>query len=295
MTGPPMGRRAARGALVCAGLWLGAGCASAPVESLPRGEARQALASGRSAYERRQWGAASTAFGRAALIFAALDEGSAESAALRDQGEALRRAGDAAGAATAYQRALEIDQRLGQEQAQAWDMGGLARCAAAQQQAALAVEWAERALALAAPGTPLAAALENDLALHLLERGDIGDSGRAIELLTQASASNEARRDALGLATNELNLGRADLEIGQKASAEGHLVRALEGFRGLQHPEGLAQTHELLARLSLARQEVEQARVHQAQARAGYTYLDDRGGLRRLASLPLPEPARAAP
>ena len=281
--------------MVCAGLWLGAGCASAPVESLPRGEARQALASGRSAYERRQWGAASTAFGRAALIFAALDEGSAESAALRDQGEALRRGGDAAGAATAYQRALEIDQRLGQEQAQAWDMGGLARCAAAQQQAALAVEWAERALALAAPGTPLAAALENDLALHLLERGDIGDPGRAIELLTQASASNEARRDTLGLATNELNLGRADLAIGQTASAEGHLVRALEGFRGLQHPEGLAQTHELLARLSLARQEVEQARVHQAQARAGYTYLDDRGGLRRLERLPVPEPARAVP
>ena len=295
MTGSAMGRRAARGALVCAGLWLGAGCASAPVESLPRGEARQALASGRSAYERRQWGAASTAFGRASLIFAALDESSAESAALRDQGEALRRAGDAAGAATAYQRALEIDQRLGEEQAQAWALGGLARCAAAQQQAALAVASAERALALAAPGTPLAASLENDLALYLLERDDVGDPGRAIELLSQASASNEARRDALGLATNELNLGRAELAIGQGGSAEAHLIRALEGFRGLQHPEGLAQTHELLARLSLARQEVEQARVHQAQARAGYTYLDDRGGLRRLERLPVPEPARAVP
>jgi tetratricopeptide (TPR) repeat protein len=278
--------------LVCAGLWLGAGCASAPVDSLPRGEARQALASGRSAYERRQWGAASAAFGRAALIFAALDESTAESAALRDQGEALRRGGDAPGGATAYQRALEIDQRLGQEQAQAWALGGLARCAAAQRQTALAVASAEQALALAAPGTPLAAALANDLALYLLESGD---PGRALELLTQASASNEVRRDALGAATNELNLGRVALAIGQEDSAQGHLNRALEGFRGLQDPEGLAQTHELLARLSLARHEVEQARFHQAQARAGYGYLDDRAGLRRLERLPVPEPARAVP
>ncbi|HKE13151.1 MAG TPA: tetratricopeptide repeat protein, partial [Myxococcota bacterium] len=273
-------------------LWLGAGCASAPVDSLPRGEARQALASGRSAYERRQWGAASAAFGRAALIFAALDESSAESAALRDRGEALRRAGDAAGGAAAYQRALEIDQRLGQGQAQAWALGGLARCAAAQQQTALAVGLAEQALALAAPGTPLAAALQNDLALYLLESGD---PGRALELLTQASASNEARGDTRGVATNALNLGRAEFAIGRGDSAQGHLDRALEGFRGLQDPEGLAQTHELLARLSLARHELEQARLHQAQARAGYGYLDDRAGLRRLESLPLPEPARAAP
>jgi tetratricopeptide (TPR) repeat protein len=283
----PLGRRAARGAFVCAGLCLGAGCASAPVDSLPRGEARQALASGRSAYERRQWSAASASFGRAAGIFQALDEASAESAALRDQGEALRRAGDAAGAATAYQRALEIDRRLGQGQAQAWDMGDLARCAAAQQEAPLAIQSAEDALALAAPGTPVAAVLENDLAVYLLDRGEVGDPGRAIELLSQASASNGARGDARGVATNELNLGRADLAMGQEASAEAHLLRALEGFRGLQDPEGLAQTHELLARLSLARQDVEQARFHQAQARAGFAFLDDRAGLRRTESLPL--------
>jgi tetratricopeptide (TPR) repeat protein len=280
-------RRAARRAFLCAGLWLG-GCASAPTDSVPRAEARQALASGRSAYAQRQWQAASAAFGRAALIFAALSESSAETAALRDQGEALRRAGDRENAVAVYQRALELDRRLGQRQDQALDLGGLARCAAAQQETTLAIQTAEEAIVLADAGTPLAAVLENDLALYLLARGDGGDPGRAIELLTSASALNQAQGDALGVASNELNLGRAELALGDSGLAESHLKRALEGFRALQDPEGLAETHEMLARLSLARHEVDEVRFHREQARAGFQFLEDRGGLRRIESLEVP-------
>lgn len=285
MRGSVIGRGAARRAFVCAGLWLGAGCASAPTDSVPRAEARQALASGRSASEQRQWKAASAAFGRAALIFAALNESGAETAALRDQGEALRCAGDRESAVAVYQRALELDRRLGQTQDQARDLAGLARCAAAQQETALAIQTAEEAIALADAGTPLAAVLENDLALYLLARGDTGDPARAIELLTSASASNQSRGDALGVATNELNLGRAEFALGDSGLAQSHLERALEGFRALQDPQGLAETHEMLARFFLTRHEVEQVRFHREQARAGFEFLEDRGGLRRIESL----------
>ncbi|HME69023.1 MAG TPA: tetratricopeptide repeat protein, partial [Myxococcota bacterium] len=245
MKGSVVARRAVRRAFVCTGLWLGAGCASAPADSVPRAEARQQLASGRSAYEQRQWKAASVAFGRAALIFAALSESSAETAALRDQGEALRRAGDLETAVAVDQRALELDRRLGHRQDQARDLGGLARCAAAQQKTALAIQTAEDALALVDAGTPLAAVLENDLALYLLARGESGDPARARELLSSALASNQAQRDALGAASNELNLGRAEFASGDSKLAESHLERALEGFRALQDLDGLAQTHEM--------------------------------------------------
>jgi tetratricopeptide (TPR) repeat protein len=287
MSCPVVGRRIAQRAFLCAGLILGAGCASVSPESVPQAEARQQLATGRSAYEQRQWKAAAGLFGRAALIFTALSESSAETAALRDQGEALRRAGEPQTAVAVYQRALELDQRLGQRQDQALDLGGLARCAAAQQQTVLAVQSAEDALALADAGTPLAAALENDLALYLLARGESGDPARARELLSSALASNQAQRDALGAASNELNLGRAELAFGDPKLAEPHLERALEGFRALQDLDGLAQTHEMLARLCLSRHEVEQVRFHREQARAGFELLEDRGGLRRIDSLAL--------
>ena len=285
MKGSVFRRRAGWRALVCAGLWLGSGCATPAADSVPRAEARQQLASGRSSYAQRQWKPASVAFGRAALIFAALSEPSAETAALRDQGEALRRAGDLETAVSVYQHALELDRRLGQRQDQARDLGGLARCAAAQQKTALAILTTEEALTLADAGTALAAVLENDLALYLLARGDRGDPVRAIGLLASALASNQSRGDARGVASNELNLGRAELAVGDSGLAESHLERALEGFRALQDPEGLAETQEMLARLSLARHQVEQVRFHQEQARAGFEFLGDRGGLRRIESL----------
>lgn len=278
----------AKRAFVCLGLLLGTGCASAPVDSLPRAEARQQLASGASAIERRQFEAASAAFGRAALIFAALSEMGAETAALRDQAETLRRAGDLETAVAVSQRALALDRRLGHREDQAQDLGALARCAAAQQKTALAIQTAEDGLALADTGSSVAVVLDNDLALYLLTRGDGGDAARAIELLRSASASNQSRGDAQGVASNELNLGRAELALGDAEPAEAHLQRALEGFRALQDPEGLAETHEMLARLSLARHEREEMRFHREQARAGYELLEDRGGLRRLDGLVVP-------
>lgn len=275
-------------AFVCAGLLLGVGCASPPADSPPRAEARKQLASGASAVERRQFQAASAAFGRAALIFAALSEMSAETAALRDQEEALRRAGDLETAVAVAQRALELDRRLGQKEDQARDLGGLARCAAAQQKTVLAIETAEEALALADPGTPLAAVLQNDLALYVLTRGDDGDAARAIDLLNSALASNRTRGDAVGVASNQLNLGRAELALGDTEPADAHLQQAFQGFQALQDPEGLAETHEVLARLCLLRHEGEQVRFHREQARAGYELLEDQGGLRRLEGLGIP-------
>jgi len=277
--------RGAWRALLCAGLMFCFGCASAPVDSPARAEARQQLASGRSAIEQRRWAPASEAFGRAALIFAALGESSAETAALRDQGESLRRAGDPQAAVAVQERALELDRRLGDRQGQAQDLGGLARSQAAQQQVELSIQTAQEALALADAGTPLEALLQNDLALYLLARGDSADPAHALELLSSASAANQARRDALGVASNELNLGRAELVSGDSRLAESHLQRALERFQALQDPEGLAQTHESLARLYLAQHDVEQARFHRDQARAGFEFLEDRGGLRRVESL----------
>jgi len=279
--------RGAWRALLCAGLMFGFGCASAPVDSPARAEAREQLASGRSAFEQRHWTTASEAFGRAALIFAALGETSAETAALRDQGEALRRAGDPQAGVAVQERALELDRRLGDRQSQAQDLAGLARSQAAQQQVELSIRTAQDALALAEAGTPIEAVLQNDLALYLLARGDSADPAHALELLTSASASNQARRDALGAASNELNLGRAELASGDSRLAESHLQQALERFQVLQDPEGLAQTHETLARLYLAQHDVEQARFHRDQARAGFEFLEDRGGLHRVESLVL--------
>jgi tetratricopeptide (TPR) repeat protein len=280
-----MGRAAGRRAFVCAGLWFAASCAATPVDSAPLAEARQQLASGRSASEQRQWKAASAAFARAALIFAALDDSSAETAALRDQGEALRRAGELKGAVSVYQRALDLDRRFGEGGAQAQDLGGLARCAAAEQDTPVAIHTAEDALALAGADPPVRAVLENDLALYLLAPGGTSDPARAIELLTAASASNEAQRDAAGLASNELNLGRAEFALGDSTQAESYLQRALAGFRRLQDPAGLAETHEMLARLFLARHQVDQCRFHLEQARAGFAFLEDRDGLRRVEGL----------
>jgi tetratricopeptide (TPR) repeat protein len=264
---------------------FGFGCASAPVDSPARAEARQQLASGRSAFEQRRWTTASQAFGRAALIFAALDENSAETAALRDQGESLRRAGDPQAARAVQERALELDRQLGDRQGQAQDLAGLARSQAAQQEVEPSIRTAQDALALAQVGTPLEAVLQNDLALYLLARGDSADPAHALELLTSASASNQARNNALAVASNELNLGRAELASGDSQLAESHLLRALERFQALQDPEGLAQTHETLAQLYLAQRDFEQARFHRDRARSGFEFLEDRGGLRRVENL----------
>jgi tetratricopeptide (TPR) repeat protein len=272
-------------AALALGTLLGSACASPPPEPVARLEARQQLESGRTAWEKRQWQASGRSFERAAIAFAAIGDDAAEAAARRDQGEALRRAGEPDAAAAADRRALELDRRLGKVPEQARDLAGLARCAAAMGERDLAVATAREALALAPPATPLAAVIENDLALYLLARDEAGDHSHAVELLSSALGSNRARGDDVGIATNELNLGRAALAAADLDEADAHLQRALEHFQKLEDANGLAHTQEVMAQLDTARGDDAQARFRLEQARAGYEFLNDRIALRRLESL----------
>ena len=129
---------------------------------------------------------------------------------------------------------------------------------------------------------PLRSTLENDLALYLLARSDAGDRERIEELLASALASSRSHGDAGGVATVQLNRGRAHLQFGEVALAEPPLREALDRFRALDDPEGLARTHEELARLFDVRNEPGAARRHLEQARRGYAFLRDEAGLRRL-------------
>jgi tetratricopeptide (TPR) repeat protein len=264
-------------------LSIGLGCASAePAQSPVRVRALQDAASARTACEQRQWSSAARGFEHASLGFAAIEESLAEAGARRDEAEALRRAGLPAQAVTADERALQIDRHFDRTEDVARDLTGLARSAAAQGQTARAITTAEEAYNLAGAGTPLAAVIENDLALYLLARGDAADRARAQDLLNSALSANQARGETSSIATNELNLGRTALDSGDPDAAETSLQNALATFRELEDPVGLAHTHELLARLYFARHDDEQARFHLAQARAGFEFLKDAPSLARL-------------
>lgn len=259
------------------------GCASAPeAPSATTLAAERAAETARTAYAERQWSAAARGFGRAADAYAALDENGPEAAARRSQAESLRRAGDAAAAEEAGAAALAIDRQLGSPEDVARDLAGLARSAAARGDGALARARAEEALSLAPPGTPLAALLENDLAVYLLTTGDAGDRARAESLLGAALSGATARGDAAAVAAAALNLGRAALASGDPAAAAPRLERALAGYRGLEDPEGIASCHEALAALARARGDETLAAYHLGQARAGFRFLDDRAALSRL-------------
>lgn len=278
----PRSRRAVPGAFLVLALALACASAPLPAGSRPRVDAEQALVRARSAATERAWSSAARSFGRAANAFAAIDDAPAEASARRDEAEALRRAGDPVAATAAGRRALELDRRLDRPEDAARDRSGLARSAAARGDLAAAIGEAEEARAGVASGTSLAVVLDEDLALYLLLRGEAGDPARAVDLLTRAREASEALGDARGVATSELQLGRAALAQGDPDAAAAHLDRALDGFRRLEDPEGLAHTHELLSRLHLARGEVAAAQFELEQARAGFTYLDDRAGLARL-------------
>jgi len=63
------------------------------------------------------------------------------------------------------------------------------------------------------------------------------------------------------------------------------LLKALELFRSLDDPRGLATAHELLARLYRKRNDPEKAGFHAGQAREKYEFLHDDAGVKRMDSL----------
>lgn len=277
------------GALACLAPIVLLACASAapaPEPSPLRQQAQRAAESGASSFADRHWQASARAFERAAEIYGALDDSASEAAARRNQAEALRRAGRIDDATAAFQSALASDQRAGRSLDQARDLAGLARCQSARGEADLAIASARQALERTTASDPLHALLENDLALYLLERGDVADRERIHQLLTSALQESRSRGDVRGMATAQLNLGRAYLRFGEEDLAEAPLAEALEHFRALDDPAGLARAHEELARLFDARNQPDRARLHREQARRGYAFLGDEAGVRRVEGAP---------
>jgi tetratricopeptide (TPR) repeat protein len=170
--------------LVCIGALLLACAAAPPPVSQFRTEALAAAEAGSKRFADRHFAAAARSFGEAARIYGAIDDFAAQTAALRNQAEALRRDGDLDAATAGFQRALAID-RLGERNDdQARDLAGLARCASARGEVDRAIRQSEQALGLVSGSEALRASLEIDLAVYLLVRGNSTDQGRIVELLT---------------------------------------------------------------------------------------------------------------
>jgi tetratricopeptide (TPR) repeat protein len=269
-----------RGAALVCGVSLLLACASeppAPTSPL-RGEAARAAETGSRRFAGRHYQAAAGSFARAAELYGVLDDPVAEATALRNQGEALRRAGELADAAARFERALALDRRGDRPTAQARDLTGLARCHAGLGEMERAIQEAERALSLAGGAELLRPSLEIDLATYLLARKDAADRERVIALLRSGAAGVDPRTRA----TAHLHLGRAYRRFGSPALAEETLEQALDAFRALDHPEGLARTHEELGFLFRSLGDTEGARGHLEQARRGYDFLGDEAARARV-------------
>jgi tetratricopeptide (TPR) repeat protein len=257
----------------------------APLPGRTRIQAEQAYETAQAEYRRQNWAAAAKSFERAADTFAAVDDFGAEATARHNCGQALRKAGQLDAAVESYQKALAINGRLKRSSEQAQNLAGLAACYRAQNKVDLAIQTGEEALKLATGSKSVVAKLENDLALSLLKRGDAADRDRVIQLLTSALKISEWEGNKRSIAANHLNLGRAQLQFDQATAAETSLNKALELFRSLDDPAGLAASHELLAKLYLKLGNTEKARFHSEQARAKYEFLKDEAGLRRVENL----------
>lgn len=226
-------------------------------------------------YKDLNWKAAARNFKKTADILNLLDDYPGEAAARHNQARALQHARQYDDAITAYQQALAINRRLNRADDQAQNLDGLAQCHAAQGRLSQAIETAEQALPLAATSKVL---LQNDLALFLLQRNQPGDLDRAQQLLAAALAANPQSP------ITQLNLGRAALRANQPAAARPHLLAALNAFRQNEDPDGIAHTHEALARCCAALGEADAARFHLEQARQKFTFLKDTAALRRLSA-----------
>lgn len=269
-------------ALVCATAMLLACATSPPPVSRLRAEALAATEAGSSRLEGRHFAAAARAFGKAAQIFGAIDDFSAEAAALRNQAEALRRNGDLGGAAASLERALAIDRHGKQTDGQARDLAGLARVSSARGELDRAIRQSEEALSLVPGSAALAASLGIDLAVYLTARGKPGDQARVFQLLSAVAERAAKHEEAHTLAAAHLVLGRAQRLFGSPSLAEESLRLALVDFRTLDDPEGLARTHEELGRLLSALDRPRAARRHLEQARRGYEFLEDANAIAHL-------------
>ena len=264
---------------------LCSGCTStAPPkeQSRPRIEAERAYENGQAAYKQKQWISAANSFGKAADSFAAMDDYAIEATALHNQAQALRRAGQIEESIASYQKSLALNQRLKRPLEQAQDLTGLAQCYRAQKKFDLAIQNSDDAMKLASSSRTLTSVIQNDLALTLLQRGNKEDQDRIIQLLKSALKTSEAAGSSRARAANYLNLGRAWLQFGQNDSAENSLTKALDAFRAIDDPAGLAQTHEQLAKLYRMSGNAEKAKFHLEHAREKYTFLKDEAGLKRI-------------
>jgi tetratricopeptide (TPR) repeat protein len=264
-------------------LLLAAGCASAPPApplSELRQQARRADESARTAYQRRNWDVAARLFERSAAMFGAMDDHLPQAVALHNRGQALLQAGQPDAARDAFDAALQINRRLGRRPEQAHNIAGLAQCDSRSGRTDDAITALRQALDIAGGAQPLTAGLQNDLAVMLLAAG--AGPEEIIGLLSAALQTNHARRDRRGMAVSHLNLGRARLTFGEHEPASRHLAEALELFRALEDPAGLAHTHETLAGLYASRQDTDRARYHHDQARDKFIFLNDEAALQRL-------------
>ncbi len=264
------------------------GCVSDPApapSSALRRDAAAALESGHRRLAGRHYAAAARSFGRAAEIHGALDEPAAMAAALRNQAEALRLAGQLADATAGFERALALDRDAGREASQARDRAGLARCHADRGDVEQAIREVEQALALAPAADALRTSLELDLAVYLLARGDADDAERIAALLGSARDRATAADEPRSAAAAHLHLGRLRARFDSPDAARQELERALDTFRALDDAEGIARSHEALGHLHAANDQPAAAASHLEQARRGYAFLGDEAALARVDDL----------
>jgi tetratricopeptide (TPR) repeat protein len=262
------------------------GCAAmarpAAEPSTLRRDAEQLVARGQAALGARRWDAAASAFDRAARIFSALDDAGAEATARVGEATALRRAARLDAALVAAERAVALDAGRGDTGAEARDLAALAQVYHARGDVTGAIAAAEDARRLVDDGSAVAATIDNDLATYLLANRDPTNRTRIFALLASAERTNRARGDMRGRAVNQLNAGRAHLAFGEAEQAASLLGSALEAFRRLDDPEGLAETHEALGALAARRGRHSERVAHYRQALDTYAFLGDRAAEKRL-------------
>lgn len=243
-----------------------AGCASAPPPapvSPLRQQAQRAEDRGRAAYAKRNWNSAADSFAKAAEIYGALDDFSAQAGALHNQAQAEREAGQVDVAIKLFEESLRLAEKPE-------TIAGLAQAYRAKGDLDAAIDTAGRALTLAeAQKSKSLLTIQNDLAVLLFQRGNPGDQSRVVSLLSAVAGA----RDEHVAATGELNLGRAYLSFGELDAAEKQLQSALEKFRALDDPRGLAEAHESLANLFTARNDSERAALHHRLAQEKFQFL----------------------
>ena len=274
--------------LLIAILLLMTGCAStkpAKEPSRTRVQAEQAYDSGRAAYGRQSWAAAAASFEKAAEAFAAVDDYAEEATARHNHGQALRRLGKQQEALEAYEKSRVLNKRLSRKTEEAQNLDGMAASWRALGELERAIQVLEEALPLASESRSVRATVENDLGLYLLQLKRKEDQARVLQLLQSALDTNKSLGDTRALAANHLNFGRAQLQFEQLDAAAASLLKALELFRSLDDPRGLATAHELLARLYRKRNDPEKAGFHAGQAREKYEFLHDDAGVKRMDSL----------